>query len=205
MIKLMELSSEEREVENILDKWGLLQDMSKDHFRRKKDVAVGCCPDGRHFIRGVLEPFMSMYDETKSLCFMPLLRYGGTLVLDEHSTLVLPGHSTDKDFINDIKKAVEMGYEALCLINHFPCAMARMYDMHPMRVVDSLMHAKKRIKEREGISDVTVACFLQITDGERRRIARVPFGEFLLWRERNTHQGMPIFKEDKSYQQQIVW
>jgi len=58
MIKLMELSSEEREVENILDKWGLLQDMSKDHFRRKKDVAVGCCPDGRHFIRGVLEPMM---------------------------------------------------------------------------------------------------------------------------------------------------
>ena len=201
----MELSPEERAVEELLDAEGLLQDMSKDHFRRKKDVAVGCCPDGRHFIRGVLEPFISMYDETNSLCFLPLPRYGGTLILDEDSPLIFPGHTTDKDFVSDIKKAVEMGYEALCLINHFPCAMARKYNIHAMRVVDSLMHAKKRIKEREGIRDITVACFLQITDGERRRIARVPFGDFLLWREKNTHKGMPLFRADRSYQQQIAW
>ena len=203
-MKLLELSLEERAVEELLDKEGLLHDMSRDHFRHKEDVVVGCCPDGRHFIRGVLKPFMNMYDETHKLCFLPLTRYGGTLVLDEDSPLVLPGHSTDKDFINDIKKAVETGYKALCLINHFPCAMARKYNIHPLRVVDSLMHAKKRIKEREGIGDITVACFLQITDGDRRRIARVPFSNFLSWREKNTHQGMS-FKTEKYYQQQIAW
>lgn len=204
MIKLLELSPEERVVEKSLDAEGLLHDMDKEHFHHKKDVIVGYCIDGRHVVRGVLEPFMSMYDETNSLCFSLIPRYGGTLVLDENSPLIRQGHTTDIDFIDDIRKSVEIGYKALCLINHFPCAMARKYNIHPLRVLDSLMHAKKRIKEKEGISDITVACFLQITDGERRRTARVPFSDFLSWREKNTHHDM-LLKEDKSYQQQISW
>lgn len=197
MIQLMELLPEERAVEGLLDNEGLLHDMSRDHFRHKEDVAIGCCPDGRHFIRGILEPFMSMYDETHKLCFLPLPEYGGTLVLDENSPLVLPGHTTDIDFINKIRKAVEMGYRAVCLINHFPCVMARKYGIHPLRVVDSLMQAKRRIKIKEGISGVTVACFLQITDGERRRISRIPFKDFLLWKEKG-HQINKMFPPQMS-------
>lgn len=200
MIKPIDLSPEERAVEKLLDEEGLLHDMDKEHFRHKEDVVVGCCPDGRHFIRGILEPFMSMYDEAHKLCFLPLPRYGGTLVLDEGSLLVLSGHSTDKDFISDMKKAVEMGYEAICLINHFPCVMARKHNIHPLRVVDSLIQAKKRIKEKEGIKGITIACFLQITDGERRRIARIPFKDFLLWKEKG-HRASKMLSEPKSYQQ----
>ena len=203
MIKLMELLPEERETERLLDEEGLLHDMDREHFRHKNDVVVGFCIDGRHVVRGVLEPFMSMYDETKGLCFSPIPRYGGTLVLDENSPLVIPGHTTDIDFINDIRKSVEIGYKALCLINHFPCAMARKYNIHPLRVVDSLMHAKKRIKVDEGISDITVACFLQITDGDRRRIARVPYGDFLSWKEKKWHQNASFKMAGGFYQQPL--
>lgn len=184
MIPMIPLSPEERAMVEALDEAGLLHDIEKEHFRYKEDVAIGCCPDGRHFIRGILDPFMSMYDEANNLCFLPLPEYGGTLVLDQDSPLVLPGHTTDIDFINKIRKAVEMGYKALCLINHFPCAMARKYNIHPLRVIDSLMQAKKRIKEKEGIKGITVACFLQIADGEQRRIVRIPFKDFLLWKEK---------------------
>lgn len=184
MIKPMELSHEEREVIDILKKEGLLQDMSKKHFCGKEDVVAVCCPDGRQFVRGIFTPFMNMYDETHTISFHPLPRHGGTLVLDVYSPLVRFGHTTDKDLIHDLKDAVEMGYNAVCLVNHFPCGMARKHNIHPMRIVYSLMAAKKRIKRKEGLSMVTVACFLQVTDGGQRDMYYVSSDSFLSWKER---------------------
>lgn len=178
MIKHMELLPEEKEMLEALKKEGLLKDISKKHFCGKEDVVVICCPDGRQFVRGIFVPFMNMYDETRKISFHPLPRHGGTLVLDVHSPLVLPDHTTDKDLIHDIKDAVEMGYKAICLVNHFPCGMARKHGIHPMRIVESLMKAKERIKRKEGLSMVTVACFLQVTDGEKRDVYYISSNEF---------------------------
>lgn len=192
MIEYLKLSPEERATEEVLDEAGLLHDMDKDHFRKKEDMMIGSCPDGRHIIRGVLEPLMSMYEKTHCLCLLPLLRYGGTLVLDDDSPLVQPGDSTARDFINDIKKAVKMGYRSLCQINHFSCAMGREHKIHPLHIVDSLAHAKERIKKREGISNITIVNLLQITDieMERRRLSRIPFNDYIRWRKA---QGNDIY------------
>ncbi|OGD32475.1 hypothetical protein A3C91_02470 [Candidatus Azambacteria bacterium RIFCSPHIGHO2_02_FULL_52_12] len=180
----MDLSPEEQAVEKLLDSEGLLHDMDKGHFHGKEDVFVVCCPDGRHFVRSIVNPFMEMYEKAHKIQFHPIPRHGGTLLLDECSPLILPGHTTDKDLICDIKFAVKNGYKAGCLINHFPCSMARDHNVRPLHIIDSLMHAKDRIKKKEGISDITVACFLQITDGERRRISHIRCSDFLSWRAR---------------------
>lgn len=182
MIKPMSLSLEERAVEIILDEAGLLHDMNKEHFRGKEDVVVLCCPDGRQYIRGVFNPFMDMYDGEHKLCLLPLTEYGGTIILDDDSPLVQHGHTTAIDLVAKIKYAVKMGYKAMCPINHFPCGIGREHKIHPVRIVDSLMHAKERIKKKEGVCNITIANFLQITDGERRRISRIPYNDYLLWR-----------------------
>lgn len=184
MIAPMELSQEERKVMRILKEEGVLQDMSKKHFLGKDDVVAICCPDGRQFVRGIFTPFMNMYDETHKISFHPLPRHGGTLVLDECSPLVHPGHTTDKDLVNDIKDAIEMGYKAICLINHFPCGMARKHNIHPMHIVESLVSAKKRIKRKEGLDMITVACFLQVTDDEQRDMYYISYDKFLSWKTR---------------------
>jgi len=184
MIERMPLSEEEGAVMRVLKEEGLLEDMSKKHFCGKEDVVAVCCPDGRQFIRGIFAPFMNMYDETHMISFHPLPRHGGTLVLDERSPLVHPGHTTDVDLINDIKDAIEMGYKALCLVNHFPCGMARKHNIHPMRIVESLMTAKERIKRKEGLDAMTVACFLQVTDGEQRDMYYISYDKFLSWKAR---------------------
>ncbi len=189
MIKPMELSPEERAALEVLKKEGLVQNMNKKHFCGKEDVVAVCCPDGRQFVRGLFTPFMNMYDEPHTVSFHPLPRHGGTLVLDEHSSLVKPGHTTDKDLIHDLKDAVEMGYKAICLVNHFPCGMARKHKIHPVRIVESLFAAKDRIKRKEGLNAVTVACFLQVTDGEQRDMYHISYNEFILWRrERGGHR-----------------
>ena len=180
----MSLSPEEKMALEMLREEGLLKDISKSHFCGKEDVIVVCCPDGRQFVRGIFTPFMNMYDETHIISFHPLPRHGGTLVLDTHSPLVLSGHTTDKDLIHDIKEAVEMGYKAICLVNHFPCGMARKHGIHPMRIIGSLMTAKERIKRKEGLSMVTVACFLQVTEGEKRDIYYISYDKFLSWKMR---------------------
>lgn len=188
MIKPMSLLLKEREVLEALKKEGLLQDLSKKHFRGKEDVVVVGCPDGRQFVRGIFNSFMDMYDETHKISFHPLLRHGGTLVLDAHSPLVLPGHTTDKDLIHDIKDAIEMGYKAICLVNHFPCGMARKHNIHPMRIIESLMRAKERIKRKEGLDRVTVACFLQVTDGDERSISYISYDKYHKYISFEKHQ-----------------
>lgn len=183
MIKPMELLPEARAVLRLLKEEELLKDIKKEHFHGKEDVVVVCCPDGRQFVRGVFNPFIDNYADG-NVSFHPLTRHGGTLVLDKRSPLVLPGHTTDKDLIHDLKDAVEMGYKAICLINHFPCGMARKHDIHPMRIVESLMTAKERIKKKEGLSVVTIACFLQVTDGEKRDMYHISYDKFLSWKAR---------------------
>ena len=184
MIKQMKLSLEERAVEILLDDAGLLHDVDKEHFRGKEDVIVICCPDGRQFLRGILNPFVEMYDEAHKLCLLPLTEFGGTLILDNDSPLVVPGSTIADDFIRKIKYAVdEMGYKASCPINHQPCSGARRHKVHPLCVVDSLAYAKERIKKKEGVG-ITVANFFQITDIEqdRRRLSRVPYNDYVRWR-----------------------
>ena len=61
----------------------------------------------------------------------------------------------------DIELSVTMGYKSIILTVHFPCAMARLHNISPLETIDSLIKAKKRIKEK--ISGTTVACFLQCT------------------------------------------
>ena len=185
MVPRMSLSHEEKVVVEVLRENGLLQNMNKKHFCGKEDVVAVCCPDGRQFVRGIFTPFMNMYDETHTISFHPLPRHGGTLVLDEHSPLVRPGHTTDKDLIHDLKDAVEMGYKAICLVNHFPCGMARKHDIHPTLIIESLFAAKERIKRKEGLT-VTIACFLQVTDGEQRDMYYISYDKFVSWRKRHS-------------------
>lgn len=180
----MSLLPGERAVIEVLKEAGLLHDMKKRHFCGKEDVIMICCPDGRQFMRSIANPFMDMYDEAHKVQFHPLPRHGGTLLLDKNSSLVLPGHTTDKDFIHDIKDAMEMGYKAICLVNHFPCSMARKHNVSPIDIVESLINSKKRIKEEEGITKVTIACFLQVTDGGKRYIYYISSNEYLSWKDR---------------------
>lgn len=184
MIKPIELSPEARAVLRVLKDEGLLKDINKEHFHGKEDVVVVCCPDGRQFVRGVFNPFIDNYTDNNKISLHPLTRHGGTLVLDEHSPLVRSGYTTDKDLIHDLTDAVEMGYKAICLINHFPCGMARKHGIHPMRIVESLMTSKERIKRKEGLSMVTVACFLQVTDGEQRDMYYISYDKFFSWKAR---------------------
>lgn len=194
MIKHLELLPEERAVIRVLKDAGLLHDMKKEHFcgngmiPPKKDVIFIGCPDGRHHVRST-KVFMDMYDETHKLSFHPVLWPGGTLVFDENSPLVPVGHTTDKDLIWSIKLAVEMGYKAILDTNHFPCAAAREFKISPIDVIESLMSTKKRFKEKEGIES-TVACFLQVTDGETMEVWRIPSNEYLLWKERLGHEAI---------------
>lgn len=189
MVRDMELSPDERAVVGLLDSVGLLHFMDKEHFRGKEDVVVVCCPDGRQFIRGVLNPFMKMYDENQRFRIHPITKHGGTLVLDERSALVRSGHTTGADLVLEVSDAMAMGYEALCLINHLPCGMGRKFNVPPLWIVDSLIAAKWRIKSH--VHGITVACFLQVTDGEKRRIARIPFDDYVAWRKESAKDASP--------------
>lgn len=191
MIERIQLSEEEIEAIERLDKAGLLHDLDKKHFCGKEDVAVIFCNDGRWALR-IIDGFREMYDKTHELCFLPIPEFGGTLVLDEGSPLVFPGHTTDIDFIGKVKKAVKMGYRAFCNINHIPCAMGREYEIPPLHIVDSLMMAKRRIKGDPDIAKTTIANFIQIGDGNGRvRIARIPSEDYLLWRKDNSDGASP--------------
>lgn len=195
MVQDMELLPTERATVNLLDSEGLLHYLDKEQFEGKEDVVVICCPDGRHFIRGILNPFMEMYDEHQQLRFHPLTEHGGTLVLDERSPLVRSGHTTGADLITKVEDAVEMGYKALCLINHLPCGMGRKYDIPPLWIVDSLIAAKRRIKAHVGRNKtVTVACFFQVSDGGQRRIARIPFEDYIAWRKKTIRDASPAMQ-----------
>lgn len=187
MIGCMELTREEKAIVEILDEAGLLRDMDKEDFHRKKkeDVIIVSCSDGRQFLRGIVNPFMEMYDETHTLAFHPMPRHGGTLILDKDSPLVLPGHTTAEDLIGEFDEAVEWGFTAGCLINHFPCGKARKHNVRPLHIVDSLMNAKRLLKRNNG-TKVTIACFMQITDGRETRICHISCDKYLRWREHHT-------------------
>lgn len=202
MIKRMPLTAQEAEVITTLDKAGLLHDMDKEHFRGKEDVGAIFCPDGRWAIRGVIEPFIDMYDEKNTLCLLPLTEFGGTLILDPDSPLLEKGseqfpagNNGDLLLIGKIKKAVKMGYKAFCHINHLPCGMGRAFNIPPMHIIDSLVMAKHRIKAMEGIDKITIASFLQIGDSNGHvRIARIPFEDFLIWRKDNADGASPAMQ-----------
>ena len=189
MVRNMELLSDERAAVNLLDSEGLLHYLDKEHFRGKEDVVIVCCPDGRHFLRGILNPFMEMYDENQQFRIHPITKHGGTLVLDERSSLVRSGHTTGLDLVLEVSDAMAMGYKALCLINHFPCGMGRKFNIPPLWIVDSLIAAKRRIKLH--VREITVACFLQVADGENRRIARIPFDDYVAWRKESVKDASP--------------
>lgn len=183
MIERMKLTREEQAIVKILDDAGLLRDMDKERFHEKKkeDVVIIFCNDGRQFLRGVVNPFMEMYDETNTLAFHPLPRHGGTLVLDKNSPLVSTGHTIAEDFVGEFDEAVEWGYTAGCLINHFPCGKARKHNVRPLHIVDSLMNAKRLLKRNNG-TKVTIACFLQVTDGQQMKIYHISCDKYLHWR-----------------------
>lgn len=190
----MEMLPVERVAVNLLDNEGLLHYLDKEHFIGKEDVVVICCPDGRHFIRGILNPFMEMYDEHQQFRFHPLTEHGGTLILDERSPLVRSGHTIGADLISKVSDAVAMGYKAICLINHLPCGMGRKYNIPPLWITDSLIAAKRRIKAHVSSTPITVACFLQVSDGEQRRIARIPFEDYVIWRKKSIKDASPAMQ-----------
>lgn len=204
MIPRIELSAEERRAVQVLDEKKLLHDMKEDHFLGKEDVIAAFCSDGRWALR-VIDRFREMYDEKRELCFLPVNEFGGTLVLDDDSPLLergteeFPcGNMADRHLIGKIRKAVKMGYRALCNINHFPCGMSREHDIHPLCIIDSLMMAKRRIKDDEYIKSVgriTVASFLQIGDIDgQMRIARIPYEDYLAWRKDNPEHASPAMQ-----------
>lgn len=184
MIDLIPSSDQERVLVDALWKGGVLVKMSEEHFTRKNNVIAVYCCDGRQVIRGILVPFMEMYDEKHELAFHAITRHGGTLLLDKNSPLILPGHTTAEDLIIDIRFAVDMGYKDICLINHFPCGMMRKHNMNPIQGIVSLFKAKKRIKYKEKM-EVSVACFLQVSDGDKRTIYHFRSSLFPRWRRNN--------------------
>ncbi|MBI5912913.1 hypothetical protein HY839_00545 [Candidatus Azambacteria bacterium] len=194
MIKHLELSPEERAVMRVLKDAGLLHDMKKEHFcgnetipRKENVIYVSCC-DGRHYVRST-DVFMKKYDKTHKLSFWPVPWPGGTLVFDDGSKLIKPGHTTDKDLISVIKFALKKGYGAILAENHFPCEAARDNGISPIDVVESLMNAKKRFKEKEGI-ETTIVSLLKVTDGEEMNIHRIPYNDYFSWKERLGYEAI---------------
>lgn len=176
----LEMNREETEVIRELERLGILESLDTHHFKKKLDITTITCPDGTR-IRHTFKLLLDMYDEKErnGVNYHPLTHHGSGLILVPNSSLVKNGHTTDTDFLDQIKMAVHgIGYRSVALVNHLPCKMARNNDIRAIEVIDALAQAKKRIKKE--IGDVTVACLLQIASDKLLFMSK---GKYEKWKK----------------------
>lgn len=174
------MNREEEDLVNELVRIEVLEKLEKHHFEQKLDIVTITCPDGTR-IRHTLKLLLRMYAKCNrnGVNYHPLTHHGSGLILVPNSSLVKKNHTTDIDFLYQIKTAVcDIGYKSIALINHLPCKMARNNNIRAIEVVNALVKAKARIKE--GVNGATVACLLQVASKDLYFMSKTRFNK---WRK----------------------
>lgn len=164
---------------------GVLEDVKAHRLKQSRGIILVSCFDGDQMY-DIFETCADFQREVReNPRINPVTLGGGPLLIPERSPLIRIAHpEIDIMILGQIKMAREMKeIHSIALYAHAPCGAATKCGLNVFAIIELLIEAKIRIKEK--FDGVSVACFLHVDkglDGDGKPNKRTYFVSPTEWR-----------------------